>query len=220
MGGMRLVRAALYAAQAVVLGAIVALTGPGPLAPVTARLGGEDVAIATVHVGGAAAVLLVLGALIDGGIAVIPALQRRARLVTWIGWSQVAAISVFLVAQLNGIVELTTLVALYAITAGAVLLLALDAETPGSRGLRRPAALAAVIGIVPWGLIAFAQIGGGVVGEPVGVVTRILTLVILGVAIGVWLRAWFRPESADPPGILPLLSTTALAWGAVASTAA
>ncbi len=219
MRGMRMLRAGMFVVQAVAVGVLLVVTDVSVDGPVIARLVGEDVTIATVHLGWATVVVLVAGALVDGGIALAPALRRHERLVTWVGWSQVSAISVFLVAQLNGITELTTLVALYAITAGAALLLALDGATAdtGARGLRRPAALAAVIGIVPWGLIAFAQIGGGVVGQPVGIVVRVVTLAVLALAIAVWFRAWHRPAADDPPGILPLLSASVLAWGVVAA---
>ncbi|WP_141935880.1 hypothetical protein [Microbacterium sp. SLBN-154] len=232
---MRLVRAGLYLVQAIIAGVVITLTGMPATGEVTARLGGADVAIATVHAGWAAVVLLAFGGLVDAAVARIDALATRARLVTWIGWSQLSGVAVFLIAQLNGVTELTSLVALYALTAGAVMLLALDgtlvaprlddlapaeaADTASAglviRGLRRPAALAAVIGIVPWGLIAFAQIGGGLVGDPVGLATRIVTLVVLALSIAVWFRGWFRPADADAPGILPLLATTALAWGAM-----
>lgn len=221
--------------QAVIVGVVITLTAMPATGEVTARLGGTDVAVATVHAGWAAMVLLAFGGLVDAAVARIESLATRARLVTWIGWSQLSGVAVFLIAQLNGITELTTLVALYALTAGAVMLLALDgalvaprrddpnpahaSNTPTApqsiRGLRRPAALAAVIGIVPWGLIAFAQIGGGVVGDPVRLGTRIVTLVVLALSIAVWFRGWFRPADADAPGILPLLATTALAWGVV-----
>ena len=245
--------------QAIVVGVVITVTAMPATGEVTARLGGADVAIATVHAGWAAVVLLAFGGLVDAAVARIDPLATRARLVTWIGWSQLSGIAVFLIAQLNGITELTSLVALYAMTAGAVMMLALDgalvaprmagpdlepapAHTPASthtpaptpaptsahasdaptaprgiRGLRRPAALAAVIGIVPWGLIAFAQIGGGIAGDPVGVWTRVVTLVVLALSIAVWFRGWFRPADADAPGILPLLATSALAWGVVAA---
>ena len=241
--------------QAIVVGVVITVTAMPAAGEVTARLGGADVAIATVHAGWAAVVLLAFGGLVDVAVARIDPLATRARLVTWIGWSQLSGVAVFLIAQLNGITELTTLVALYALTAGAVIMLALDGalvaprmadpdlepapaptRTPapapaptaahasdaptaprGIRGLRRPAALAAVIGIVPWGLIAFAQIGGGIVGDAVGVWTRVVTLVVLALSIAVWFRGWFRPADADAPGILPLLATSALAWGVVAA---
>lgn len=232
---MRLVRAGLYLVQAIIAGVVITLIGMPATGEVAARLGGADVAIATVHAGWAAVVLLAFGGLVDAAVARIEPLATRARLVTWIGWSQLSGVAVFLIAQLNGITELTTLVALYALTAGAVMLLALDgalvaprlddpapADAPDAptasrviRGLRRPAALAAVIGIVPWGLIAFAQIGGGLVGDPVGLGTRIVTLVVLALSIAVWFRGWLRPADADAPGILPLLATTALAWGVI-----
>ncbi|WJL97119.1 hypothetical protein QSU92_08145 [Microbacterium sp. ET2] len=254
---MRLVRAGLYLVQAVIVGVVITLVGMPASGEVTARLGGADVVIATVHAGWAAVVLLAFGGLVDAAVARIEPLATRARLVTWIGWSQLSGVAVFLIAQLNGITELTTLVALYALAAGAVMLLALDgtlvaprlddgatpheisatrrsdgpvlrtgtsapvdaAATPsatrGIRGLRRPAAPAAVIGIVPWGSIAFAQIGGGILGDPVGLVTRVVTLIVLALSIAVWFRGWFRPADADAPGILPLLATTALAWGVV-----
>ena len=105
---------------------------------------------------------------------------------------------VFLVAQLNGIVELTSLVPLYAITATAVILVGNDRG--GEATWRRPGAWAAAVGIVPWGVIAFAQIGATLTtgGPSPGV--RIVTLAALAVATVGWAIGWRRhpaPRTAD-----------------------
>lgn len=231
---------AALAGAATVQAAVFALLLPGlPAAglelPVLASFGasgatgadGADpivvtVPVATVHALAAAIVLLVLHA-----VARVAALARprHARLIGWVEWSQASAIVLFLVAQLNGIAEVAALVPLYAITAAAALLIAIDGP---ARGLRRPAAVAAIIGIVPWGVVAFAQLGAGVVTEPVPVAVRVLTLAMLSIAVIAWGVAWRHPLASSSPGptaadgampVLGLTATTILAWGLVIGVA-
>lgn len=185
--------------------------GADPLDPVT-------LPVASVAPLAAALVLFVVLAV--GRVAAL-ARPRHARLIGWVEWSQASAIVLFLVAQLNGIAEVAALVPLYAITAAAALLIALDGP---ARGLRRPAAVAAIIGIVPWGVVAFAQLGAGVVTEPVPVAVRVLTLAMLSIAVIAWGVAWRHPLASTSPGptatdvampVLGLTATTILAWGLV-----
>ena len=114
--------------------------------------------VASVDLGIAVFVLLAAGAVVRFAL-LVPALGLRRseatadgrNIVRWAEWSQVSAITVFLVAQLNGITEVTSLVPIYAITATAALLLALQERSGGGEAGRRLGAVAAVIGIVPWG---------------------------------------------------------------------
>jgi hypothetical protein len=191
-------------------------------APVAAGADGADppiavtLPVATVEPLAAALVLFVLHAI--GRVAALAG-PRHARLVGWVEWSQASAIVLFLVAQLNGIAEVAALVPLYAITAGAALLLAIDRP---ARGLRRPAAVAAIVGIVPWGVVAFAQLGAGIATEPVPIAVRVLTLAMLSIAVIAWWVAWRHPFASTEPGrtatdvampVLGLTATTILAWG-------
>ena len=115
------------------------------------------------------------------------AVHRRRVLAA--GWSQGAGILVFLVARRNGIDEVSSLVPAFAIAAVAVLLQSID-PGPSSTTWRRPGAWAAAVGIVPWGVIGFTQIGAGIAGiaPPAGV--RVLTLVALAVVVLGWWLGW------------------------------
>jgi hypothetical protein len=71
------------------------------------------------------------------------------------------------------------------------------------------------VGIVPWGVIAFAQIGAGfAVGTmPVGV--RIITLLALAVAVYAWWLAWREPASVRPPQVIAMTAAVAVVVWAV-----
>jgi len=154
--------------QAAVIALILALTGGSPAVPVTFI----DETLAAVNVGAAAVVVLVF----CGILRFIPRDTRFVEL------SQVSGITVFLIAQLNGITEVTSLVPLYAISAGATLFLVLHDHDGG----RLSYSFGAAVGIVPWGVIAFAQIGSGVIGEGPTPIVRIITLGMLALMIGIW----------------------------------
>ena len=133
------------------------------------------------------------------------------------GWSQGARILVFLVAQLNGISEVSSLVPLFAMTAVAASLMAID-PGPETSTWRRPAAWAAVLGIVPWGVIAVAQIGAGVAVRAPSAGVRVVTLLPLAVIAFGWLLGWRRRP--DPPTSVDVVSMTvavsAVVWALVA----
>lgn len=189
----------LLAVEAVVIAVLLPLVHDVPL-PAVVDLRGADgvpvrVLLATVSPGWAAVILLALGAV--ARLAVVPrrtaekdaaALARNRHPARWWEWSFTLPITVFLVAQLNGISEVPALVLVYAATAGAVLTAALQELVPAGR--RQPLMLAAAVGIVPWGVIAFVQVGAGLAGHPPSGAVRVLTLVELVCAAAFLLVVW------------------------------
>lgn len=186
-------------AQAAVITAILVITGVSATLPVTFL--GEP--LSTVHLGAAAVVLLVF-------CAIVRFIPRDLRLVEF---SQVSGITVFLIAQLNGITEVTALVPLYAIAAGATLFLVLHDRD----GDRWSYSFGAAVGIVPWGVIAFAQIGSGVVGDAPAPIVRIITLGMLALLTASWtVTRLAKMRSSSPVHLAGLLLGVAipsvLAW--------
>ena len=154
--------------------------------------------IAIVHLPSAVAVLLLFSALMrllwlvpgirSRRVMQLDADRHRSR---WIEYSQVGGVVAFLVAQLNGIAEVTSLVPIYALGAGVALLLVLHdrRSLPGRAGLWA-FSFGAAIGVVPWGVIAFAQIGGTLAGVGVSVLVRVVTVAALLGLTAVWVIVW------------------------------
>jgi hypothetical protein len=167
--------------------AIAAAVGLTRLLPVTALLAGSAVPVATVSLAAAVAMLSVAIAVCRFGPDRWRAIER----------SQVAGIAVFLVAQLNGITEVTALVPLYALASGATLVLAIMVRdrAEGQTG-RRPFGIGAAVGIVPWGVIAFQQIGSLMAGAGPDATVRVLTLVVLALSAGQWAAVWRGADRA------------------------
>lgn len=200
-----LAAAALHVVAAVTL---LTIRDPGTLlAPVTLSIGGAaSEPFALVDVAAAAAVIALVAA--AGRLAaLLPALRGRyegglregRHDIRWIEYSQTAGITIFLVAQANGIAEAGALIALYAIAAGSVLLLALHdrSSQPGARGLLAFSAGAA-IAIVPWGVIALYQVVGLVVGAHPGPLAQAGTLALLVIAIVHWASVWLDHDGRGP----------------------
>jgi hypothetical protein len=214
----RLTRTDVISAVALALiGLVVLLVGAGrpwlgrpvtatftrpPEAPVRGSaelaLAEASVPIAVVHVPSAVAVLLLFLAVMRV-LWIVPAVGRRRRCALeidhhtsrWIEYSQVGGVVAFLVAQLNGITEVTSLVPIYALGAGVALLLVLhDRRTASGRAGLRAFSYGAAIGVVPWGVIAFAQIGGTLAGVGVGPAVRIATVAALLGVTAVWVIVW------------------------------
>ena len=193
------------------------LTATDPvLLPVTADFGG-GIQFAAVNLGVAAVTLLVFSALCRAIDAV-----RPSPVIRWVEWSQVSGIVVFLVAQLNGVTDVAALVALYAITAGASLFLVLHERAADSTW---PFSFGAAVAIVPWGVIAFYQVGAIVVGGDPQLLVRTLTIALLLLASAYWYDARLArvkgrliiAERAHT--ILTTLTVSVLAWGALAGSA-
>lgn len=177
--------AAALGAAAVLLAIGAAARGSMPL-PVEAHLGGRAVHLGTLQVGAAVvvppAIVAVVAALLGTGL-----LARSAVVVASIG---AAPILLVLVARLNGTAEATALVLTYASSAGGVLLRSL--HRPG--GDPTPLRWWAVLGIVPWGAVAFSQVGGLLTGTPPSVAIRVLTLVVLAASIAEFVAAYRRRD--------------------------
>jgi hypothetical protein len=218
------IAAAAYAVEAVALAILLVATGSSAGAPVVAVLRAGDsareIVIATVEFGMALVAVLAGAAVVhavaagrtrSGGESGLDPARR------WLvaGWSQGAAILVFLVAQANGIHELTSLVPMYALASVAVVLSGIDRGDGPT--WRRPGAWAAVAGIVPWGVIAFAQIGAGAAVGEVPLVVRVVTLAALALVILGWLFAWRRmPVTSGRALVTMTAGLSAVVWLAAA----
>jgi hypothetical protein len=172
---------------------------------------------------GMLAVLLVTGVLlaataVHAGRGTLSA--ATASTLHWIAVSQSLGITIVIVALMNGAPDASTIVALYALSAGAGLLGWLSDRTSahdGSRAHLWPYAFLTVFAIVPWGVIALVQVTGLVVGVPASTGVRVVTLVVLAVsalwATAEWAIARPAGPARDPEGAarLRVLSSAALA---------
>jgi hypothetical protein len=152
--------------------------------------------------------------------------RRRRRLVEY-GFA--SAVTLFVVARLNGIADVTALVPLYAITNGVVLIALLQQR--GRSGLSRtPLMVAAALGIVPWGVVAFQQVGGLLAGSAASPLVVALTLSMLAAALATAVLHWRDVGRADDRAdthadglagqgryvVVSTLATSAFAWLVVA----
>jgi hypothetical protein len=171
---------------AAALAVVAAVRGPLPL-PVVALLGGGLVPIATMEGRAAVLVPLVL-------VAVVAGVRASGRLPHASLWAQLAAAPILLVgiARLNGVADAPALVLVYAATAGDVLLRFAHTRSASPLPLR----LAAGLGVVPWGVVAFAQVGGLLVGTP-PVAVRVLTVVVLAAAVLQYVVAYRRRDAPE-----------------------
>ena len=206
---LRTLLAGALAAQAVLLGVLVVVLDRDLALPATLDVTGDGPrrAVASLHVGWAlvAALALAAAALVatvrprPGGRA--DTVERLAASVPW-------SVVVFVVAVLDGVRDVGTLVLVYAATT-VVQLAALvqdrlvqgqlvrgrtgasgaGQEARAGSGLL-PLTVASGIGIVPWGVVALHQVGAGVVGSPPSGTVRVVTLVVLGCAIAAFVAEW------------------------------
>lgn len=190
-----LVLAAALVVVVVVLGIVAALRSPIPL-PVVGHFGGAAVRLAVVH----AALAVLVPPLLVAVVAALRGVGRLERSAVPLALGAASPITVFLVARLNSVAEAVALVLVYAATAGGVLLRSL--HRPGGS----PAALrwASVLGIVPWGVVAFTQIGGQLTGTPVPAGVPVLTVVVLVASVAEYVVAYRR---RDAPPSAPLALT-------------
>lgn len=200
------------AAALVVLAAALAVAAVllGPLGlPVVALLGGAPVHLATLQVRVATPIPLLLVAL----VAVLRATGRLRRSAVVVALAAASPIVLVLVARLNGVIDAAAVVLVYASAAGGVLLRSL--HRPG--GDPMPLRWWAVLGIVPWGVVAFSQVGGLLTGTPPSAPIRVLTLVVLAASIAEFVVAYRRRDRpvGQPVG-LALVAAPAVLLGALA----
>lgn len=161
-----------------------------PLLPVTLTLpSGGPGAFAQVDLAAAAAIVMLVAAVarIVIGFTATRATPPSVVGVRMLELSQTTAITVFLVAQLNGVAEAGTLILIYAIAAGAVGILWMHSRAP--RDAQRspwPYSLGAAIAVVPWGIVALYQVAALVAGTPAPPIVRLLTVVLLLLAAAAW----------------------------------
>jgi hypothetical protein len=172
---------------AVLLAGAVMLAFVAPSRPVLrtvhATLGGERIELAAVSVGWAAVVLLAL-------VGAARLLRVRGGL-RWVEAGLAVPVWVFLVALMNGVDEVAALVPIYALaTVPALLGFVQQRVQVVDAHPMLPLIVAAAVGIVPWGVIAFVQIGAGIVGAPPDGVVRVLTLVMLAFTIAIFVAHW------------------------------
>ena len=214
----------IYAGQAVVLMVVLIGTARVVALPIEASFGDGE-RMATTSLGsvdlGWALVAMLLGGAAAHALAAAGERPRAARAgaarpgaLVVAGWSQGLGILIFLIARLNGIADPVALVPLFALGAGCVCLMGIDDGS--SPRWRRPTAWAAALGIVPWGVIAFAQIGATITSGAPASGVRIVTIAALAVAIIGWWIAWRRPRAARPSDVAVMtVALSVLTWAIV-----
>ena len=208
--------AAILLAEAIAIAVIVARS-PALLLPVSTSSGSTSFVVTQVDVGLGVIVPLALGALAHLLSAPVrsPAGAASGPL-RWVERSLSASITLFLIAELNGIRELGMLVAIYALTSAMVLFGVLQERWTSSPRML-PAIFAAMIGIVPWGLIAWYEIAPAVLagGGPTTWV-RVLTVLMLVLFLVAGAQAWRTPATSRTSRasvVLSVVLRSALAWG-------
>lgn len=120
-------------------------------------------------------------------------------------------VAVFVVAQLNGVRDVGALVGIYALaSAGVLFALVQRRQDHALDGSRVPLGLGSAVGIVPWGIIAFHQVGAGVVGHPLPGIVVAITLTALAFAIAEFVATWRRRPTAA--ALLRTAGSSAVAW--------
>lgn len=189
------VSAAAHLVVAIALGAL-AVAQASILLPValSVPLGTEIGVFAQVDFAAASAIVVLIGATAHLALALGAAGDGvRARLPQLVAFAQASGITLFLVAQLNGVTEAGTLILVYAFGGGAAGLLWLQArETDDRLRARWPFSFGAGLAVVPWGIVALYQVVALVAGSPPAPVVRVLTvIVLLVVALAWWVeRRW------------------------------
>ena len=179
--------------------------------PVQTTAGSTSFTVTAVDVAAGVIVPIVLGAAVflSGAVA-----DRRARAVES---SLSASITVFLLAELNGIHELGALVAIYALTSAAVLFGVLQ-QRPSDPPSQLPGVFGAMVGIVPWGVIAWYEIAPMVVDGP-GPASwvRAVTLVALVLFAVTAVVAWRSTGMTRRGIVLSVVTRSVVGWIVIAA---
>ena len=197
----------LLLVQAVVLGTILAMTPAHVVLPITLGLPGgrERIVLFATDIGAGVVVLALLVA-VSRLVVVLPTIfphyssgvRSNRYTARWIEFVFSSSITLFLVAQLNGISDIGTLVLGYAITSGMTLFSVLQERSAQSTsGRMLPLWFGAAIGIVPWGVIAFHQVSALVVGQPPSILARVITLTMLACAFAFFASHWRDQRRRD-----------------------
>ena len=197
----------LLLVQAVVLGIILTMAPARVVLPITLGLPGgrERIVLFAVDLGAGVIVLAVLVA-VSRLVVVMPSVfphyssgvSSNRHSARWIEFIFSSSIIVFLVAQVNGVSDIGTLVLSYAITSGMTLFSVLQERSVRPKtGRMLPLWFGAAIGIVPWGVIAFHQVSALVVGQPLSALARVITLTMLACAFAFFVSHWRDQRRRD-----------------------
>jgi hypothetical protein len=160
---------------------------------------------------------VVVGVIVVLVLVGIARILGRGASTRWVEFSLTSSITVFLVAQLNGISDIGALVLIYAATSGMVLFTVLQDHVLVTRGHPLlPLCFGAALGIVPWGVIAFHQIGASLGAPGPSVLVRVITLVMLAAAAAFFVSQW-RDARRQLGGerahvLIGFVSASAFAW--------
>ncbi|MBG6056094.1 hypothetical protein IWX81_002526 [Salinibacterium sp. CAN_S4] len=193
--------AVILALEAVVAAIVFAMSTP-LLLPVTVDVN-DGFTLTDVNLDVAVVVMLAFSAACRAAAAL-----RPHPLIGLVEWSQVSAVTVFLIAQLNGVQDVAALVALYALTAAASLFLLLHQHSHAGRW---PFAFGAAVGVVPWGVIAFYQIGAIVTGDDPAPIIRVMTVAMLASAVVYWWVAYHRRLGGRAPTLIVVVQLSVFA---------
>jgi hypothetical protein len=155
---------------------------------------------------------------VDLGIAMVVVLALTA--VAWAmpaRWSGAldplltTPITLFVIAQLNGIRDVGALVGVYALASAGVLFAVVQRRDERTTdGSRVALGLGSAVGIVPWGIVAFHQVGAGIVGHPFPGIVVVVTLTALAAAIAEFVATWRRQLVAA--SVLRAAGFSLVAW--------
>jgi hypothetical protein len=194
----------------------------------------ERLSVASVDVGIGAVIVLLLPAVTHLLIAspilgarYRSAIERQRNPIRWAEYSFSSSIMLFLIAQLNGITDIGTLVLIYTAQSAVVLLLWLQERLGTPARSLQPFVVASVVGIVPWGVIALHVLAPGAANgfdQPgwIRLLTTTLLLLFFGVGANQWLGFRGVPAGRSYPTeeraylVLSLLTQAAFAWQVVA----
>ncbi|OII39520.1 hypothetical protein BIU98_10590 [Curtobacterium sp. MMLR14_010] len=211
----------LMAVQAV--GALlVVLLGERTLRAVTVTLPGQPTStLSHVDLGAAMVVVLALSAAawaLSAGAGARSS-GAGARSSWWSGALDpllTTPITLFVVAQLNGIRDVGALVGVYALASAGVLFAVVQRrDDRATGGSRVPLGLGSAVGIVPWGIVAFHQVGAGIVGHPLPGIVVVITLTALVAAVAEFVATWRRQLVAA--AVLRTAGFALVAWLVVAA---
>ena len=213
------ISAVAHLVVAIALGAL-AVAQASVLLPValSVPLGTEIGVFAHVDFAAASAIVVLIGAAAHSALALAAARDGdgvRSRLLQLIAFAQTSGITLFLVAQLNGVTEAGTLILVYAFGGGAAGLLWLQArETDDRLRARWPFSFGAGLAVVPWGIVALYQVVALVDGSPPSPIVRVLTVVVLLiVALAWWVERRWQLGLTSPRRAALLNSTLSVANG-------
>ncbi|MBC7591762.1 MAG: heliorhodopsin HeR [Salinibacterium sp.] len=196
----------LHLVQAVAVAIIVAssvrlllpVTVEFAVGPPGTAVAPERIPVTSVDIGIGAVVVLLLPAAMHLLVAspvlaarYRSAIESRRNPIRWIELGLSSAIMLYLIAQLNGVSSLVTLVLIYTAQSALVLLLWMQERLGTPARTLQPFVIASAVGIVPWGVIALQVLApGATIGYDQPGWIRILTVILLLLFFAFGINQW------------------------------